>query len=46
MGRGRIGSLAEAREIVARSFPVIVYEPRNTAVWDEAAARFASLVPA
>jgi rhamnulokinase len=46
IGRGRIGTLAEARAIVARSFPVTVYEPRQTAVWDEAADRFATLVPA
>lgn len=46
MGRGRIGSLADAREIVARSFPVTVYEPRDTAVWDDAVAKFATLVPA
>ena len=45
MGRGRIGSLADARAIVARSFPVVVYEPRDRAVWDDAAARFAKLVP-
>jgi rhamnulokinase len=46
MGRGRIGSLADARAIVAGSFPVTAYEPRHTAAWDEAAGRFARLVPA
>jgi rhamnulokinase len=46
LGRGRIGSLAEARDVVARSFPVITYEPRDTAAWDEAAGRFAKLLPA
>lgn len=45
MGRGRIGSLADARAIVARSFPVVVYEPRDPSAWDDAAGRFASLVP-
>jgi rhamnulokinase len=45
MGRGRIGSLADARALVARSFPVTVYEPRDTAAWNEAAGRFATLVP-
>ena len=44
MGRGRIGSLADARAIVARSFPVTVYEPRDTAAWADAAGRFAGLV--
>ncbi|MBV8076428.1 MAG: rhamnulokinase, partial [Planctomycetaceae bacterium] len=37
MARGRIASLADARAIVARSFPVTVYEPRAAGVWDEAA---------
>ncbi len=46
MGRGRIGSLADAREIVARSFPVTVFEPRQTHVWEEAIARFSKLAPA
>ena len=46
MGRGRIGSLTDARAIVARSFPVTVYEPRDTAAWEDAAGRFARLVPA
>ena len=49
MARGRIGSLADARAIVARSFPVTVYEPRDTAAWDEAAGRFGAdpqLMPA
>ena len=46
MARGRIGTLADARAIIARSFPLTVYEPRQTAVWDEAAARFATLLPA
>jgi rhamnulokinase len=46
MGRRRIGSLAEARAVVARSFPVTVYEPRDPAAWDAAAGRFAGLLPA
>jgi rhamnulokinase len=46
MGRGRIDSVADARAIVARSFAVTVYEPRDTAAWDEAAARFARLLSA
>lgn len=45
MGRGKLGSLAELRAVVARSSPVTVYEPRDTAGWDEAAGRFAGLVP-
>ena len=46
MARGRIGSLADARAVVARSFPVITYEPRDTAAWDDAAGRFDALVGA
>jgi rhamnulokinase len=46
MARGRIASLADARAVVARSFPVTVYEPRDTAAWDAAADRFAALLQA
>ncbi len=46
MARGKIGTLADLRAVVARSFEVVVYEPRNTADWDEAAGRFARFVPA
>ena len=45
MGRGRLGSLEELRQVVARSFPVTVYEPRDPGAWDEAAGRFAALLP-
>jgi rhamnulokinase len=44
MARGRIATLADARDVVARSFPVTVYEPRDPAAWDVAAGRFAGLV--
>ena len=46
IGRGRLGSIAELRDVVARSFPVTIYEPRDTAAWADAAGRFAPLVPA
>ncbi len=45
LGRGRLSSVGELREVVARSFPVTVYEPRATAAWADAAGRFAELVP-
>jgi rhamnulokinase len=45
IGRGRIGSLADARAVVARSFAVTTYEPRDAAAWDDAAGRFAKLLP-
>ena len=44
MARGKLGSIADARAVVARSFPVVVYEPRDTAAWNEAAGRFEGLV--
>jgi rhamnulokinase len=44
MGRGRIATVADAREIVARSFPVTIYEPRDLTAWADAAGRFAGLV--
>ena len=46
IGRGQLDSLAELRAVVARSFPVTVYEPRDSRAWHEAAGRFARLVPA
>jgi len=41
---GQIGSLADARQIVRRSFEVEEYAPRDTAAWDEAYERFLKLV--
>ena len=37
---GAVGSLAEAREVVARSFDVEEYQPHDTAQWDEAYEKF------
>ena len=37
---GVISDLAEARALVRRSFDVMVYEPRDTAAWDEAYERY------
>jgi rhamnulokinase len=39
-----IGSLADAREIVAASFATTMYEPQVTAAWQEARVRFAEAV--
>jgi rhamnulokinase len=38
---GRLASLAEGRELVARSFPMTTYEPSGD--WSEARSRFADL---
>ncbi len=43
MARGRIGSLADARAIVAASFPVDTYEPQDSAAWEDATGRFEGL---
>ena len=45
MSLGDIGSLAQAREIVAASFAPTTYEPRETEAWSEARERFALEVP-
>jgi rhamnulokinase len=44
MARGRIATLSDARAVVARSFPVVIYEPREPEAWNEAAGRFATLL--
>ena len=46
IGRGRLGSITDLRAVVARSFPVTIYEPRDSAAWSNAAGRFAAFVPA
>jgi rhamnulokinase len=40
---GELGSLADAREVVRRSFEPALYEPRPSAAWQEARERFAAL---
>jgi rhamnulokinase len=37
---GEVGSIAEAREVIRRSFQVEQYEPRNTVAWDEGYEKF------
>ncbi len=39
---GALASVAEARELVARSFPITSYDPEGD--WSEARARFAALI--
>jgi rhamnulokinase len=40
IGLGVLCSLAEAREVVRRSFDVVTYEPRNPEAWHEPYERF------
>lgn len=44
MALGEVGSLAEIREVIRNSFPTKVYEPKDTAKWDEAYERFIKLL--
>jgi len=43
LARGHLASLAEARELVRRSFEVITYEPGATEGWDEAYAQYLTI---
>ncbi|MBI3971503.1 MAG: rhamnulokinase [Chloroflexi bacterium] len=43
---GRLSSPAEGRDLIRRSFPLHTFEPQAPARWDEAYARFVSLVAA
>jgi rhamnulokinase len=44
MAVGEITSLVEARDVVRASFAPVLYEPQDTAGWQEARERFASAV--
>jgi len=41
---GAVGSLAEIRQVVARSFPVVRLEPENAAWWDAAYGSFTEMM--
>ena len=41
---GAVDSISQGREIVARSFPAVVFEPRESEVWDRAYTRFRQYV--
>lgn len=40
---GEVGSIAEARDVIRRSFQVVEYLPRDPGPWDEAHSRFQKL---
>jgi rhamnulokinase len=44
MATGAVGSIEEARAVVRDSFPVKRYDPRETARWDEAFARYRAVL--
>ena len=43
---GEIRSLAEGRSLIRRSFETNVFEPRNTGAWNDAYARFQTILSA
>jgi rhamnulokinase len=43
LAQGRLASLGEVREVVARSYELVPYEPRDVFLWDEAYERFLKL---
>jgi rhamnulokinase len=43
LATGAIGSLAEGRALVRRSFDTETYRPKDASAWDEAYARFVKL---
>jgi rhamnulokinase len=43
IARGDISSLADGREIVRRSFPIITYQPEDTSRWEELYHRFQTM---
>jgi rhamnulokinase len=46
LGDRQLSSVSDLRSVVARSFPVTIYEPVATSSWADAIDRFAVLVPA
>lgn len=43
MAHGELSGLTEIREVVRRSFPLVAYNPQDTAVWHEAYERYTNL---
>ncbi len=41
---GDVGSIAEARDVIRRSFPVEEFDPQNAAAWDDGYQRFLKVV--
>jgi rhamnulokinase len=44
VGTGAVGDLAAARELIAESFPARIFEPKSTALWDNAYRNFKALL--
>ena len=41
---GAVSSIAEAREVIRNSFPVVEYHPQDCDIWDEAYQRFLAII--
>jgi hypothetical protein len=44
VGIGAVANLAQARDLIAESFPPRIFNPRDTAPWDNAYRNFKSLL--
>jgi sugar (pentulose or hexulose) kinase len=44
VGIGAVGSIDDARDLIARSFPFDVYEPAGQGPWDSTYGAFKALV--
>lgn len=40
LAMGEVGSIAQAREVIRHSFPLVEYLPRNVSAWNESVERF------
>jgi sugar (pentulose or hexulose) kinase len=45
IAEGETASVGEGRRIIAASFPPVLYEPENTALWEEGYGRYCTLFP-
>jgi len=46
LGKGDLGSVADVRQVVRRSFAPVIYEPQSGKdAWDQAYGRYRSLLP-
>lgn len=45
MALGHISDLAQLRQVVKNSFPIKIYEPKNTSAWNEAYSKISEMHP-
>lgn len=46
LASGELGSIIEAKELLSRSIPLVMYEPTDTSMWNEHYARFLQICEA